>query len=235
MDDWFFYGYCKCPLPSAWTFVNRHDPKHALGHTDARSRPSLVLVRLRTLFVVHAFIRDASKSGMALRRKLGRAPTYDELAAHMGVNVARVRGLSNFKDVFSLDASPFGGAGTSRLNGRRSGVDGVGSSRGSGGSGAQSGSGYQHERLASSGVSPEKKAEVCLFRNRLEDLMSNLLSPDERRVVSMRYGLGGSAPTTISELAQKVGASKYIMRKTETRALNKLRRPELSRMDKLGS
>lgn len=163
---------------------------------------------------------------MTLRRELGRAPTYDELAAHMGVNVSRVRRLSTLKDAFSLEAAPSAGGGMSR-----SGSGGRGGRvSGHRWSGARSGEGYQHERLANAGASPEKKAETCLFQGRLEDLMASLLSPDERRVVCMRYGLGGASPTSLSELAQKAGASKYIMQKMETRALNKLRRPELSQL-----
>lgn len=195
-------------------------------HTAPRDPYSCFFSLYETLRKVHTFLRETAKSDALLQKELGRPPTNDELATHMGVTVTRLRRLTSCKDAFSLEAAPRAGGSLSRPNGK--GRGGLGSS--SGGPGAKSEEGYQHETLASLGISPEKKAEACLFRKELDDLMANLLSPDERLVVTMRYGLGGASPTTLSELAQKAGASKYIMRKMETRALNKLRRPELSQL-----
>lgn len=56
----------------------------------------------------------------------------------------------------------------------------------------------------------------------------SVLSPDERLVVSLRYGLDGAQPTTLTELAEMAGASKYRVQRVESRALNKLRRPARS-------
>lgn len=151
---------------------------------------------------------------MELREELGREPTVHELAKHMGVDVSRVRLYSHVPDALSMEAAP--GVRQS------SGVSG----EGAGGS-ANAGAGYRHETVACGGITPEQRAEMFLFQSKLEELMS-VLSPDERLVVSLRYGLDGAQPTTITELAEMAGASKYRVQRVESRALNKLRRPARS-------
>ncbi|CAM9260809.1 unnamed protein product, partial [Laminaria digitata] len=76
---------------------------------------------------------------------------------------------------------------------------------------------------ACSMINPEQQAEAILFEGKLDKLMS-VLSPDERLVVSLRYGLGGTPPTTLNEVAERAGSTRHRVRMMETRALNKLRR-----------
>ncbi|CAM9973786.1 unnamed protein product, partial [Hapterophycus canaliculatus] len=89
--------------------------------------------------------------------------------------------------------------------------------------GAAAGAGYRHEKVACSMVNPEQRAEAGLFESKLDKLLS-VLSEDERLVVRLRYGLGGSSPTTWTEVAERAGSTKHRVRMVETRALNKLRR-----------
>lgn len=177
-------------------------------------RISLSLAR-----AVHNFIRTATKSGVELREDLGREPTVNELAKHMGVDVSSVRLYSNYPDPLSMETAFGGGSGSSGV-------------AGSGGGDDKSGSGGRHETVSAEGITPEQRAEMFLFQNKLEELLS-VLSSDERLVVSLRYGLDGAPPTSIAELADMAGASKYRVQRVESRALNKLRRPARRQQDRL--
>lgn len=160
---------------------------------------------------VHTFRRNITKAEQVLTNDLGRAPTYVEIAEHMEVDEARVIRYANCPDTYSLDGAPAtaGNGDASSTDMRKS--------------GKASGEGYQHEKVACSMISPEQQAESILYQSNLDQLMS-VLSPDERLIVSLRYGLGGASPTPLGEVAQKAGSTKHRVRMMETRALNKLRR-----------
>lgn len=175
---------------------------------------------------MHNFRRTASIAESALLKELGRSPTHQEIAERMGVDVERVTRLLNCPDASSLDVAP---PPSSPMAGSSSGVAGgvsgvVGRGGGAKGAGkAAAGAGYRHEKVACSMVNPEQRAEADLFESKLDKLMS-VLSEDERLVVKLRYGLGGSSPTTLNEVAQRAGSTTHRVRMVETRALNKLRR-----------
>lgn len=136
----------------------------------------------------------------------------------MGVDVSSVRLYSNYPDPLSMETTLGGGNGASGV-------------AGSGGD-DKAGAGGRHETVSAEGITPEQRAEMFLFQNKLEELLS-VLSSDERLVVSLRYGLDGAPPTSIAELADMAGASKYRVQRVESRALNKLRRPARRQQDRL--
>lgn len=191
--------------------------------------------------IVHNFRRTASMTEAALLKELGRKPTYEEIAERMEEDVERVTRLMNCPDAFSLDDAPppssrlAGGSGPGAGGGSAGGSGSKGGETGGGGGGggvggaakgqakAAPGAGYRHEKVACSMVNPEQRAEEELFESKLDKLMS-VLSEDERLVVKLRYGLGGSSPTTWNEVAERAGSTKHRVRMVETRALNKLRR-----------
>lgn len=144
----------------------------------------------------------------------------------MQVDVERVTRLLNCPDASSLDDAPLPssrvGGGSGGGGGGGNGGGGGGGAKG-GGAKAAAGAGYRHERVACSMVNPEQRAEADLFESKLDKLLS-VLSEDERLVVELRFGLGGSSPTTLHEVAQRAGSTAHRVRMVETRALNKLRR-----------
>lgn len=173
---------------------------------------------------MHNFRRTASIAEAALLKELGRSPTHAEIAKRMEVDVARVTRLLNCPDASSLDVAP--PPSSPMAGGGSSGGVGSGGGRGGGAKGGAkpaAGTGYRHEKVACSMVNPEQRAEADLFESKLDKLMS-VLSEDERLVVKLRYGLGGSSPTTLNEVAQRAGSTTHRVRMVETRALNKLRR-----------
>lgn len=58
---------------------------------------------------------------------------------------------------------------------------------------------------------------------RLQEAIQSALTPQERLVISMRYGLGGNVPRRQREVAQLVGISRSYVSRIEKRALEKLR------------
>jgi RNA polymerase primary sigma factor len=59
---------------------------------------------------------------------------------------------------------------------------------------------------------------------RIEDVL-NTLTPQEQKILRMRFGLGVSTPHTLEEVAQDFGAARERIREIEQRALRKLRCP----------
>ena len=55
------------------------------------------------------------------------------------------------------------------------------------------------------------------------DAVRDRLTPQERLVIELRYGLGGGAPLRQREVAEKTGISRSYVSRVEKRALEKLR------------
>ena len=58
---------------------------------------------------------------------------------------------------------------------------------------------------------------------RVRSLVREVLTPREREVISLRYGLNGQMPRTQREIAAKLGISRSYISRIEKRALEKLR------------
>ena len=75
-------------------------------------------------------------------------------------------------------------------------------------------------------------SEEDLFENlstkelygRLYRVMDEVLTPREKAVISLRYGLGGHAPQTQREIAQRCGISRSYVSRIEKKALSALQR-----------
>ena len=57
---------------------------------------------------------------------------------------------------------------------------------------------------------------------RVRSLVREVLTPREREVISLRYGLSGQMPRTQREIAAKLGISRSYISRIEKRALEKL-------------
>ena len=71
---------------------------------------------------------------------------------------------------------------------------------------------------------PFEVASDSLQRSQIHRLLS-VLSRDERDVLWLRFGLDGSQPWTLSDVASRLGMSREKVRECEGRALAKLRHP----------
>ncbi len=70
-------------------------------------------------------------------------------------------------------------------------------------------------------VSPEDAAETVLRNESLRDVL-NTLSYRERRVLELRYGLGGEHPRTLDEVGRTFNVTRERIRQIENQSLQKL-------------
>lgn len=72
------------------------------------------------------------------------------------------------------------------------------------------------------GQTPQEYATQTLLKEDLWGLISNL-NPQERRVVTLRYGLSSGTPLSLAKVGERVGISHERVRQIERKALRKMR------------
>jgi RNA polymerase primary sigma factor len=160
----------------------------------------------RTIRVPVHMIETINKMIRVQRRllqELGREPTDEEVAEEMGTTPDKVRETVKIsKDPLSLD-SPVGEEEDSHLG------DFVADTE---------------------AISPADAASLTMLRTGVEDLLDTL-TPRERRVLQLRFGLVNGQERTLEEVGKRFGVTRERIRQIEAKALRKLRHP--SRQSKL--
>jgi RNA polymerase primary sigma factor len=136
-----------------------------------------------------------------LAQKLGRQPIEKELASETGLSSKKIESLLKMisSGPFSLDA-PVGEEG-SQLG----------------------------DFIADQAIpQPEEQATASLLREELDKTLESL-TPRERRVIELRFGLGNEHNRTLVETGTELGLTKERIRQIEKEALTKLRHPSHSR------
>jgi len=154
--------------------------------------------KARTIRIPVHVVEKLNKIGRAERKlvtELGREPTADEIAEVTGIDPGGGR----------LDQALRAGAGLAGEAGRRRG--GVGDSASSSPTSAPS-------RRTSA------PAEI-LTKEALREALENL-SYRERRVLELRYGLGGEHPRTLDEVGRTFNVTRERIRQIENQSLKKL-------------
>jgi len=77
-------------------------------------------------------------------------------------------------------------------------------------------------------VAPAEAASTLLLKERMEDFLENL-SPREKKVLQLRFGLEDGRPRTLEEVGQEFGVTRERIRQIEAKALRKLRHPARSK------
>ena len=135
-----------------------------------------------------------------MHQDLTREPTLDELAAQVGMTPDRVREILRMaQDPLSLD-SPVGEEEDSNL-----------------------GDFIEDSKVEAPGVLIEIAALGDAIREVLHELPER-----EQMIVCLRYGLDGSQPLTLEEVAQRVGVTRERVRQIEGKTLARLRNPQLA-------
>ena len=67
-----------------------------------------------------------------------------------------------------------------------------------------------------------------LLRGDLREALSHL-TPRERHIIQLRYGLGGGSALTLEQIGQRLSLTRERVRQLESEALKKLRDPLLGR------
>ncbi|MCY4601720.1 MAG: RNA polymerase sigma factor RpoD [Acidobacteria bacterium] len=145
-------------------------------------------------------LNKLNRAGQTLMRDLGREPTVRELAERSDLPIAVVRKARRIaQTVVSLD-SPIG--------------DGEESQFGD----------FIEDRQA---VNPSESTIAFDLRRQTESVLDTL-SPKEREVIRMRFGLSDGAEPTLAELGEKFSLTRERIRQIEAAALRKLREPTRS-------
>jgi RNA polymerase primary sigma factor len=136
-----------------------------------------------------------------LQQDLGREPTFDEVAKVMEVPVERVR------EIVRILPQPIS---------------------------LESAVGDEADAILADFVVDEnlpdmdEAASKLLLRGQVDGVLSTL-TPRERRVVELRFGLDGDKLYTLSEIGAELGVTRERIRQIETKALRKLRHPSRSK------
>jgi RNA polymerase primary sigma factor len=141
------------------------------------------------------------KTSRQLLQQLGREPTLEEVAADMDMPLERVSEIKRIApEPLSLEA-PVGEEENSHL-----------------------GDFVPDDEVRS----PVDAASNLVLREQLEQLLGQL-SPREREVLKLRFGLDDGYPRTLEEVGQQFNVTRERIRQIEAKALKKLRHPARSR------
>jgi RNA polymerase primary sigma factor len=135
-----------------------------------------------------------------LLQELGREPADPEIGEEMGITPERVREIVKVaQDPVSLE-TPIGEEEDSHLG------DFVPDSE---------------------AVAPSEAASLTMLRTEVEDILDTL-TPRERRVLQLRFGLIDGHQRTLEEVGKRFGVTRERIRQIEAKALRKLRHPSRS-------
>jgi RNA polymerase primary sigma factor len=131
----------------------------------------------------------------------GREPELGKIAERSGISVGRVEQvLSLVQEPGSLD-TPVGEDGDATLG----------------------------DLIAATDVvNPYAAAEASALQRSVAEALDHL-TPREQRIVSMRFGIGGSGEHTLQQVAMEFGVTRERIRQIEAKALAKLRHPARAR------
>jgi RNA polymerase primary sigma factor len=136
------------------------------------------------------------KAAKPFFQKFGRAPTYEELASQTGLRPAEVEHVfKSYLPTVSLDESI----------------------------GSESEDTLEKVVEDKESSAPDELTESHLLCERVH-LLLNRLTPDERAVVELRYGIGSKALLTDSEIAAAMQKDAPFVRRATIRAMRKLRK-----------
>jgi RNA polymerase primary sigma factor len=147
-----------------------------------------------------AAIGDVYKAARDLQQELGREPRVQEIADRLDLTPERVAEIqASSRQPVSLE-TPLG---------------------------TEDSAGTLGDLIADRSVrSPHELAAHSMLRRHMDDAMQ-VLSPRERQVLRLRYGLAGGREHTLGEIADQLGVTSERVRQIESAALSKLRQPKL--------
>ena len=147
-----------------------------------------------------AAIGDVYKAARDLQQELGREPRVQEIADRLDLTPERVLEIqASSRQPVSLE-TPLG---------------------------TEDSGGTLGDLIADRSIrSPHEMAAQGMLKRHMEDAMQ-VLSPRERQVLRLRYGLEGGREHTLGEIADQLGVTSERVREIESAALSKMRQPKL--------
>jgi RNA polymerase primary sigma factor len=154
----------------------------------------------RTIRVPVHMVESINKQIRVSRRlvqELGREPTDEEIAEEMGITPERVREIVAIaRDPVSLE-TPVGTEDDAHLGD------------------------FIEDKMA---PAPIEVASLAMLRSEVEHVLDTL-TPRERRVLQLRFGLVDGQQRTLEEVGKRFGVTRERIRQIEAKALRKLRHP----------
>ena len=147
---------------------------------------------------VHLYetISRIKKTTKLLSQEMGRKPTEEEIATRMEMTIEKLRFIAKSAQLPISLETPIGKEEDSRLG----------------------------DFIEADGEMPEDQVSKTLLREDLEGVLDTL-SPRERDVLRLRYGLDDGRMKTLEEIDQIFNVTRERIRQIEAKALRKLRHP----------
>ena len=147
---------------------------------------------------VHLYetISRIKKTTKILSQEMGRKPTEEEIAERMEMTIEKLRFIAKSAQLPISLETPIGKEEDSRLG----------------------------DFIEANGETPEDQVSKSLLREDLESVLDTL-SPRERDVLRLRYGLDDGRMKTLEEIGQIFNVTRERIRQIEAKALRKLRHP----------
>lgn len=141
-------------------------------------------------------INRFNRTQRRLMQELGREPTPEEVAEALGIDAAKAREIVKVSQEPTSLATPVGDEDDSQLG----------------------------DFIEDQKSKPEEQATRELLKEHLDDVL-NSLSPREKRVLQLRFGLEDGKQRTLEEVGKEFGVTRERIRQIEAKAVRKLKHP----------
>lgn len=141
-------------------------------------------------------INRFNRAQRKLMQDLGREPTPDEVAKELGIDPAKAREIIKVSQEPASLATKVGDEEDSELG----------------------------DFIQDQGLKPDEQATRELLRGHLDEVLDSL-SPREKRVLQLRFGLEDGKQRTLEEVGKEFGVTRERIRQIEAKAIRKLRHP----------
>ncbi|MBX2863684.1 MAG: RpoD/SigA family RNA polymerase sigma factor [Leptolyngbyaceae cyanobacterium MAG.088] len=146
-------------------------------------------------------LNKLKKTQRELRKQLNRTPTEAELAAELDLTPEQLRSLQQVRrKSLSLNHRVGKGEDTELMELLEDG----------------------------STLSPESRMNESMMRQEISDVLTEVLTEREKDIISLRYGLTTGEPHTLEEVGGIFNLSRERVRQIQTKAMRKLRRPQVA-------
>ncbi|MBI2196109.1 RNA polymerase sigma factor RpoD [Candidatus Daviesbacteria bacterium] len=141
-------------------------------------------------------INRFNRTQRRLMQELGREPTPDEVAKVLGIDENKAREIIKVSQEPTSLETPVGDEEDSHLG----------------------------DFIADQGLQPDEQATRELLKIHLDEVLDSL-SPREKRVLQLRFGLEDGKQRTLEEVGKEFGVTRERIRQIEAKAIRKLKHP----------
>ena len=141
-------------------------------------------------------INRFNRTQRRLMQELGREPTPEEVAIALEIDPTKAREIIKVSQEPTSLETPVGDEGDSHLG----------------------------DFIADQGLQPDEQATRELLKVHLDEVLDSL-SPREKRVLQLRFGLEDGKQRTLEEVGKEFGVTRERIRQIEAKAIRKLKHP----------